>query len=301
MRISWWKSLLFFSPFLIMFLLFWLTPFIYGVYASLHTIRLTTGNAGFVGLDNFVRILTPDSIHGNAFFLGLRNTLTFVGISVIPLVFISLLLALALDSLSEKLKAVFRTIFFMSYAVSVTAVSAIFLWLFNSASGYVNNLLYNLGFITQRIPWLETMPFAWVTLVIATVWWTIGFNMMLFVNALNEIDDQLYEASSIDGANYWQKFKKIIMPEIRHVFFFVLMITVIASFNLYGQANLITRGGPSQGTKSLIMVIHETILEGMHLGIGSAMALLMGVVVVMFVMCQKLLTREAKEYRSVSK
>lgn len=288
---------MFIAPFLVCFGLFWLAPFVYGIYMSLHKLSLTRGNMGFIGLQNFLDLFNRDSMYSEAFFLGLKNTVIFVLVSVPLLVLVSLILALLVDNLPKKVQGFFRTIFFMSYAVSVTSVSAIFVWLFSGNGGFINNMLVKMHIISQPVPWLEAQPFALIVLVITTIWWTIGFNMMLFINALNGIDTALYEASAIDGANFWNQFKSIIFPGIKSVFAFVTLTTVIASFNVFGQPQLITKGGPTQSTKSLIMVIQQTIFDGNNLGMGTAMALLMGAVVMIFALLQNFLTREKKELK----
>lgn len=299
MRIGKGKSFLFFLPYLICFLLFWAIPLVYGIFMAFHKFSLHAGNGGYVGLKNFITIFTTSSRYSMEFMKALRFTVIFVLISVPLLVIISFILALILDNLKQRAQNIFRTIFFMSYAVSVTSVAAIFTWLFSGNSGYINTTLLNLHIISQPVRWLEAQPFATLTIVITTVWWTIGFNMMLFVNALNEIDSALYEASAIDGASYWVQLRSIIMPSIRSVFGFVVINTIFASFNLYGQPYLITRGGPQQSTTSLIMCINDTIFLNNNLGIGSAMALVMGIVVMLFAYAQHFLTREKKEIMEV--
>ncbi|WP_214760055.1 sugar ABC transporter permease [Exiguobacterium sp. s146] len=273
-----WIGFLFVIPFLLSFLIFWLTPLLYGIWISLHDFRLSVGNNGFIGLKNYVDILTPDTLYNNVFMNSLKNTLMFIVLSVPPLILISLGLALLIDNLPKRLKTFFRTVFFLSYAISVTAVSALYLWLFGANGGFINNLLLNTGMISSPINWTGDQPYAWFVIVIATVWWTIGFNMLLFVNALDEVDPNLYEAADLDGASSWNKFRYITLPDIRNISIFVMITTVIASFNLYGQSLLITRGGPSQSTSSLIMGIHATVFGNNQLGVGSAMALLMGLI-----------------------
>lgn len=292
MKVSKIKSSLFLLPFLVCFGLFWIAPFIYGLYMSLNKISLSKGNLGFVGLGNYLQLFDRNSIYSQTFVLGLKNTLMFVIVSVPLLIIVSLGLALLIDNLPKKAQGIFRTIFFMSYAVSVTSVSAIFVWLFSGNGGFINNTLVNMHIVSHPVPWLEAQPFALIIIVITTVWWTIGFNMMLFINGLNGINSELYEAATIDGANFWNQFKSIILPSIKSVFTFVTLTTIIASFNLYGQPLLITKGGPSQTTKSLIMIINQTIFDGNNLGVGTAMAVVMGVVVMIFALGQNFLTRE---------
>lgn len=288
-------AVLFVLPFIVFFVLFWLVPFAYGIVMSVCKYSLVKGNQGFLGLENYSKILFSSSMYHKSFFLGLKNTLIFVVLTTPLLVLGSLGLALLLDRLPERLKGIFRTIYFASYAVSVTAVAAVFVWLMKGNGGYLNNLMINMGFIKKAIPWMEQQPFVWVSLTIATLWWTIGYNMMLFVNALNEIDMQLYEASAIDGAGFWTQFQYIIFPGIRNVFFFVLMTTIIASFNVYGQPRLMTQGGPGESTKPMIMMITSTIMDRNELGIGSAMTILMGLVIVLCSVGQYYLTKEKQE------
>ncbi|WP_242942258.1 carbohydrate ABC transporter permease [Clostridium sp. USBA 49] len=272
-------------------------PIIFGIWISLNNWNLSTGIHRFIGLKNYIDIFTSGNMY-NAFFMkALKNVLIFVLISVPPLVIVALCLALIVDNLPNKLKPVFRTIFFISYSVSVTAVASIFLWLFNGNGGFINNILINLGIISSPINWLNKQPYAWIALVITTIWWTIGYNMMLFINSLNDIDQSLYEAASLDGANFWYKFKSIIYPSIKNVLVFVILTTTIASFNLYGQAKLITAGGPSQSTTTLIMNIEKTVFGLNQLGAGSAMAILMGIIIMLISFLQMIITREKDEIR----
>ncbi|RKJ07397.1 sugar ABC transporter permease [bacterium D16-54] len=290
-------GVLFVLPFILFFMMFWLIPFLYGIVMSVSKYSLVKGNQGFVGLDNYIKILFSSSMYNKSFWLGMKNTMIFVILTTPFLVLGSLALALLLDRLPDRVKGIFRTIYFASYAVSVTAVAAVFVWLMKGNGGYLNNLMMNLHIIDKAIPWMEQLPFVWVSLTAATIWWTIGYNMMLFVNALNEIDTQLYEASSIDGADFWTQLRYIIFPGIKNVFFFVLMTTIIASFNVYGQTRLMTQGGPGEATKPMIMMITSTIMDRNDLGVGSAMTILMGIVIVLCSVGQYYLTKEKEEFR----
>jgi multiple sugar transport system permease protein len=288
-------SILMVSPFVVFFLLFWALPLGLGVWISLHNWNVSSGNLGFVSLENYKSILTPGTLYYDLFIKGLKNTLYFVVISVPPLVLISLGLALVIDNLPKRFKPIYRTIFFISYSISVTAVSAIFLWLFNGNGGYFNNVLESIGIIREPINWLGEQPYAWLTILITTVWWTIGFNMMLFINALDEVDVALYEAADLDGAGAFSKFISVTWPQIRNVAFFIIIMTVIASFNLYGQTKLITGGGPEQSTNSLIMNIQTSVFGMNQLGIGSAMAIIMGLIMMVIIVFQYWLSYRNKE------
>lgn len=290
-------AVLFIMPFLLFFLLFWLIPFIYGIVMSVSKYSLIQGNRGFVGAENYIKILFSSSMYHKSFLEGLGNTVIFVVLTTPLLVFGGLFLALLLDRLPERLKGIFRTIYFASYSVSVTAVAAVFVWLMKGNGGYFNNMLISMGIIKAPIPWMEQQPFVWAALTAATVWWTIGYNMMLFVNGLNDIDINLYEASAMDGAGFWVQLRTIIFPSIKNVFFFVLMTTIIASFNVYGQPRLMTKGGPGETTKPLIMMITSTIMDRNDLGVGSAMTILMGVVIILCSVGQYYMTKEKDNFK----
>jgi multiple sugar transport system permease protein len=264
-------------PFVICFVLFWLLPLVYGIIVSFYDWNVASGNHEFVGFGNYKAILTPGTIYNDLFIRSLKNTLVFVIISVPPLVLISLGLAIIIDKLPSKLKTVYRTIFFISYSISVTSVSAVFRWLFNENGGYINNILSSLR-LGGPVQWLISQPYAWITILIATVWWTIGFNMILFLNAIDEVDETVFEAADLDGAGGITKFISITLPEIRNVGIFILITTVIASFNLFGQTKLITAGGPAESTTTLIMGIQRSVFDLNQLGMGSAMAILMGLI-----------------------
>lgn len=286
------EAILFFAPFAVCFMLFWLLPFGYGVYMSLCKFSLTKGNRGFVGMENYVKIFSPDSLYYESFMRGLSQTLIFVVASVPALVIVALILALIVEALPQRTRSFFRTTYFMSYAISVTAVAAVFKWLFNGNGGYINSVLTSLGLLKAPIQWIETQPYAWVTLVLATVWWTVGYNMILFINALNGIDPALFEAAGVDGANGVQRFFSITLPSIRPVMGYVTLTSIIASFNMFGQSDLITRGGPRNTTSTLIGEINSTIFGNNNLGVGTAMALVMGLIVTLLALLQQYTQRE---------
>lgn len=277
-RLSKFTSFLFVLPYLLMFLAFLFIPLVYGIYISVHDYNLLSSVQPFIGLENYAAIFNPDSAMNSLFFEGLGNTVKFVVFSVPLLVAIGLGLALLLNSIPGKLRTFFRTIYFIPYAISVSVVSIIFLWILDTNSGLLNMYLMDLGF--DAIPWLTRQPFAWISLIGATIWWTLGFNMIIFINALNEVPEELYEAGSIDGASAWQKFIHITLPTIRPIMIFVIITSTIASFNVFGQPYLMTRGGPGDSTEVLLMGIVNLAFEERELGIASAMALLMSLIMI---------------------
>ncbi|PLT31051.1 carbohydrate ABC transporter permease [Peribacillus deserti] len=283
-----WKSKLtsslFVLPYLILFTVFLLIPIVYGAWMSLHNWDLLNPVHEFVGLKNYAKIFDPKSYVHNLFFEGLKNTLKFVVFSVPLLVVVGLGLALLINSLPGRLKGLFRTVYFIPYSVSVSVVAIIWLWLLDTNSGLINNYLTGLNL--PAIPWLTDMPWAWVSIVIATLWWTIGFNMVIFINALNDVSEELYEAGSLDGANRWQRLIYITLPSIKPTMLFVLITSTIASFNIYGQPYLMTRGGPGTETKVLLMNIVDEAFKQRQLGNAAAMSLLMALLMIIISVAQ---------------
>jgi multiple sugar transport system permease protein len=289
-RISQLTSGLFVLPYLIMFLSFLLIPLIYGIFISFHDYDLLSKDRPFVGFENYSAIFNPESHVHSVFIEGLWNTVQFVIYSVPLLIIVGLALALLVNSLPSKLRGLFRTVYFIPYSISVSVIAIIWLWILDTNSGLLNNYLVNMGF--DPIPWLTKMPFAWISLVAATIWWTIGFNMIIFINALNEVPEELYEAASIDGAGSWHKFIHITLPSIRPIMIFVIITSTIASFNVYGQPYLMTRGGPGDSTQVLLMGIVEQAFELRDLGSASAMAIMMALLMIVISVVQFRLSKE---------
>ena len=262
---------LFIAPHLLFFAAFLAWPFFYGIYISLFRFDfLQPKNRPFVGLKNYIDLFNPKSVPFEKFWNALGNTGEFILWSVLPLVGIALLLAVLLNR-NYPGRGVFRTIFFAPYTLSVTVASVLWWWIFQQ-TGIVNQGLQLIGL--KPLNWLGDLPGAWLAITIATVWWTIGFNTIIFLTALQEIPKSLYEAASLDGANARQQFFLITIPMLRSVLVFVLTITLIASANLFGQPYLMTAGGPADGTQTVIYrIFFEGILRS-QMGRAAAMSII---------------------------
>ena len=232
---------LFILPHLLVFSLFLGWPFFYGLYISFHNFDYLRPEAQrFVGFSNYASLFNPASVQFDRFWSSLGNTLQFVLYSVPLLVVLPLGLALLLNTKTPG-RNIFRAIYFAPWTLSVAVASLLWWWIFQSQGGLVNYYLDALGLGSPR--WLSSMPWGWFAVVIATVWWTAGFNMIILLAALQDIPAYLYEAASIDGATGWQAFTRITLPMLRPVLVFIVTTTVIASFNLFGQPFFMTSGG----------------------------------------------------------
>lgn len=165
--------------------------------------------------------------------------------------------------------------------------------MFDTNAGFLNSMLQQLGIAS--IPWLTDTPWVWISLIATTLWWTIGFNMIIFINALNEVPEDYYEAASIDGANAWSKFRHITLPSIRPVMLFVMITSTIASFNIYAQPFLLTRGGPGDTTRVLLMNVLDHAFIRKEVGSASAMAIMMALIIMVISVVQYRLTYGRKE------
>lgn len=283
-------SSFFIVPYSIVFLIFGLGPMLYGFWVSLHDWDLLSKNHKFIGLQNYKDIFNSSSYLNDYFFTGLANTLKFVILSVPSLVIFSLLLALLLKNLKNKEQNIFRTIYFAPYVLSVSVISVVWVWILDTNSGFLNQIL-NKNFGLNFIPWLTEVPWAWFSIVLATLWWTIGFNMVIFINGLNQVPDDIYEASSIDGANKIEQFFYITLPSIKNVIIFTVLTSTIASFNIYGQPYMMTKGGPGNSTKTLLMYIVDEAFVNRNFGKSSAMSIILALIIILLVLIHKKMSK----------
>jgi multiple sugar transport system permease protein len=274
---------LFILPHLVFFLVFVAYPFFNGLYISfLRYDYLRPEATQFIGFQNYLDLFRAGSVKFNEFWNSFGNTIRFVLYSVPFLVVIPLGLAVLLNTKTPG-RNFFRAVYFAPWVLSVSVISLIWWWIFQSQGGLLNYYLAELGIRGPR--WLSTMPWAWVTIVVATVWWTMGFNMIILLAALQDIPDHLYEAASIDGANGWQQFWSITLPMLRPVMLFIVTTTIIASFNLFGQPLMMTRGDPrlpsgGGATEPVMMRIFTEGFVRPFQGSAAAMSFLVAVIMV---------------------
>lgn len=266
-----WTPYLFILPHLIFFALFLGWPFFYGIFTSLFEFDfLRPEHRPFVGLENYFDLFNPKTVQFAGFWRSMRNTGEFMVWSVPPLVIVAVFLAVILNARIRG-RGFFRVMFFAPYTLSVTAAAIVWWWLFQS-QGLINKLLTAAGI--QPHAWLSTMPDAWLAITIATIWWTIGFNTIIILAALQDIPVSLYEAAAIDGAGTLRRFWNITLPMLRPVLVLVLTITLIASANLFGQPLIMTGGGPVQRTETIIYQIYNEGIIRSQMGSAAAMSVL---------------------------
>ncbi|MEW4368865.1 carbohydrate ABC transporter permease [Paenibacillus kandeliae] len=283
-RQGWVTGILMVLPYTIFFLLFSLFPILYGLRVSFYDWSLL-GDRTFIGLSNYVTILQDEEFLGN-----LRNTVLFTLVSV-PLVSgIGLLLAVLVHQIRRG-QAFFRSAVFMPYVLSVSVISSIWVIFLQPYSGLFNRMLHALGLINSEIFWLSDPLLAWASIVMSTVWWTVGFVFVLFLAGLQDIPAAYYEAGEIEGANRWQAFWYITFPSLSRITILVIVLQTIASFKIFGQSKLITGGGPAGATKTVVFSIYENGFQTFQMGYASAIAFVLMIVIMVISLLQTLILR----------
>jgi len=258
---------LFCAPYLVLFVVFVIFPAVWGLWISLHRYDFTLPNKPFIGLENYTSLIDGSSPWSAVFWESLRNTLLFSVLSVPLLLVLPLAIAMVLNQKFAG-RNLFRAVYFAPYVLGVAVIAVLWRYLLDTNVGLLN---YYLG---KNIPWLTDVPWAWVSIVGVTVWWTLGFNCAIYLAALQGVPRSLYEAAAMDGASRWQAFRNVTLPGIRSVLVFIVSTTIISSMNMFGQSYLMTAGGPGNETRTAIMQISDTGLRQFDSGMASAMSMI---------------------------
>ncbi|OQP87185.1 ABC transporter permease [Rhizobium rhizosphaerae] len=281
-----WRNGLFVLPFLVVFVALLVVPLVWGIWLSLHKADAFSSGR-FVGFANYVRLYN-DKI----FWQAIGNTFYFVLLTVPALAVIGLMLALALNS-RTRTAAVLRTVFFASSVLSVTIVTLIWRIVFVPGFGLLATVY---GWFGAAPPaFLSDPDLVMIAIAIATIWWCIGLPMMLFLSALQQIPGDIYEAAALDNANRWRTFRYITLPSIKRTFVLVVVIQIVLQFQLFGQAKLMTNGGPNNVSKPMVLYIYEAAFTKWDLGLGAAASEVLFVLILIAAMVQFLVSRRKGE------
>ncbi|MCY3947163.1 MAG: sugar ABC transporter permease [Anaerolineaceae bacterium] len=268
----------FMAPYLVLFILFLLLPAIVGVYASFTKWGII-GEPKWVGLRNYDKL-----INSEIFIESLQNTLYFVILAAIPLIVLGFLLALLVHQ-KLRFRNIARAIVFLPHVVSVAAVGIIFQWILERSSGLLNYYLGVLG-VNPPINWLGEPESAMPAIAITTIWWTVNGNMIIYLAGLQDIPEELYESARIDGANGWQLTRHITIPMLLPISAFVIPLTVIACWRVFGQVFVMTRGGPQGATFTVAQFIYETAFVRFNMGLASAAGVILMLITLGFTVVQ---------------
>ncbi|HEX2037639.1 MAG TPA: sugar ABC transporter permease [Chloroflexota bacterium] len=238
----------------------------------------------FIGLRNYADLAGSSlfwKVLGNTFYY----TLGYVPLNLAA----SLALALLVNTRLRGI-TLFRSFYFTPVVTSGVAVAMVWAWLYNPQFGLINYLL-RVGLGVQGPAWLSSTEWAMPALIILGVWRSAGYNMVIFLAGLQNIPAELYEAAEIDGAGWWARFRHVTLPMLSSTTFFVLVVSVIHSFQVFEATYIMTQGGPANATLTLSYYIFQNAFEWFHMGYAAAMAWVLFGVIMVFTLLQMRLQR----------
>ena len=268
-RTTGWRSDLaglgFVLPFLIAYGLFLVWPVIQGFRMSLFNWSLTgSGTDDFMGFSNYRETLQDPN-----FWSSIWHTILFTLLSTPPLVILSLIFALLANRVVPA-RWLYRLAFFSPYLLPSSVVALVWVWIYQPGFGLINGYLTRLGL--GEVAWLSDANVAMISVVITTVWWTIGFNFVLYLAGLQEIPQDIYEAAALDGATGLEQVRSITLPLLARTTTLILILQVLASLKVFDQIFLMTNGGPNFSTRPVIQYIYEQGFSTYRVGYASAMS-----------------------------
>ena len=281
-----WSGLPFVAPYLFVFVTFLIGPMIAGVILSLYKADLFGGST-FVGMENYVRLMRDQ-----VFLQAVGNSFYFVVLTVPSLALLGLLLALALNS-QTRTAAILRGIFFASSVLSVTVVTLIWRMVLISDGGLIANGLEAAG--QSPIPFLDDPSLVLPAIALTTVWWCLGLPMMIFLAALQQVPKELYEAAALDRAGPFTRLWRITLPSIRRAVALVVVIQIVLQFQLFGQAQLMTQGGPNGASRPIVLFIYEVGFRRWDIGYAAAASQILFAIILMAAMVQFLIARTRED------
>ncbi len=222
------------------------------------------GSSRFVGVKNYASLVTD-----KVYIQSLKNTAYFTAGSVVPAMACGLGLALLVNR-KRRGVTLFRALFFLPVVTSSIAIGLVWSWMFSSYYGIINSALNLFGI--PSISWLGSVVWAMPAVIIVSVWFQVGYNMVLFLSGLQGIPEHLYEAAKIDGATGLQQFRHVTLPLLSPTTFFIAIISIIGSFQVFNIIYVMTGGGPGYTTSVYIYYLYQTAFNHFKLGYGSAMA-----------------------------
>ncbi|MEV7973631.1 sugar ABC transporter permease [Cellulomonas sp. NPDC089187] len=275
-------------PFLIVATLFLIVPTLYGLGMSF-TEQSLMGNGGWVGLDNYAEALGDATMWST-----LGHTVAFTVLSTIPLVAVALAMALLVYT-GLPGQWLWRLAFFAPYMLPVAVVVQIWVWLFQPEIGFLNYWLDRFGL--DKVGWLTDTNVAMWSMVLLTLWWTVGFNFLLYLSALQAIPDQMYEAAALDGAGSWRRLFSITLPQLKGTTVLITVLQVLASLKVFDQMFIAFNGGSGPGgvTRPILQYIYDTGFTGYRMGYASAMSYIFFALIIVVTVVFQLFTTRRRE------
>lgn len=268
MRLEW-TAYLFNAPGLILFATFTVYAVVVSLWLSFHTWNLLEPDKPYVGLQNYNEVL-----HDRAFWAAVGHTVYFTLGSVIPAMAIGLGLALLLNTQIRAL-GLFRAAFYLPAITPLVIAALIWKWVYNADYGLANYYLLRLHLINQPVQWLSDKHLAMPAVIVMGIWISVGFNMVVYLAGLQAIPAEFYEAAEVDGANAWQRFRRITFPLVAPTTFFLLIVQTILGMQAFDQIFVMTSGGPpgpGGATTTVVYYLWQQGFRFFRMGYASALA-----------------------------
>jgi len=282
-----WLGLLYLSPALLFVFAFTVWPLLQMAWMSLHNWSLISPPT-WVGLDNYTRAL-----HDRQFWVSFGFTLKYTLI-ITPILIIGGYLLALLTSGGSRLRRVTRTVLFTPVVIGLGVSSLLWYWLFSTDFGLVNAALRDLGVIAEPIVWLGVdADRSNLAIIASVVWKVIGFGMVLFIGAIQAIPTEVTEASVVDGAGFWQRVTRIILPLTLRTVLLVTLLSVVGSLLAFDQFYIMTAGQPQNQTSTSVFFVYLNSFPYLKLGYGAALSMILALTILAFTVVQLLLTRRS--------
>ncbi len=270
--------LLFVLPALIPLFIFWIYPILRSVWLSFTDWDFMTPDYNFIWFKNYTSLLKD-----SRFYEALWNTLVFTAGTLFPTIIGGLGLALLLRR-NFKGSGVFKFVLFSPWITPTVAISIVWTWIFREDGGLANQVLGLFGLPVLK--WISSSDTAMLSVIIVTVWKSLGYAMIFYLSALEKVPEELYEASALDGAKPWRQFLDMTLPGISPTTFFLMIITMVNSLQAYDQIQILTQGGPSGSTRTLLYMYYQLGFQEFKMGQATATAVIMIIITVILSLAQ---------------
>jgi len=274
-------------PYIIYFSLFTAFPVGFAIYLSFHRWNNLFAAPVPHGFANYQYL-----VHDANFWNSLKVTVIFAIVFLVIMVPLALVLAIALNQ-SIRGRSFFRVAFFMPYITPGVVVAIMFVWLYQTQDGILNNLLGKVGI--PAIPWLTSSTLAMPSISLMIVWKQAGYFTVIFLAALQGVPRQLYEAAAVDGASAWRQFRSITVPLLAPAMLLVVVFATLTGFGIFTEPYILTQGGPDNATQTVTLYIYKWAFEYSTFGYASTLGVVFAVIVFIVVLVQKRLLDRAPD------
>ncbi len=279
---------LFILPAIIPLMVFWILPVVFSGALSFTDWDMMSEKIRFMGLKNYTSLLR-DPNFGRV----LKNTLVFAVGSTVPTIFLGMMTALVMNG-ARKGTGIYRTIIFAPYITPMVAISVVWSWIFEPRVGILNFIMRLAGLPESQ--WLQSSRSAMVSVLIVTVWKSLGWTMIFYMEAIRKVPQNLLESAAIDGADGFLRFVKITLPMISPTTFFLVIMSTISSLQAYDQIQVLTQGGPAGATRTLLYYYYQEAFQNFNTGKASAVAVILVIITVILSLAETRISKKTVFY-----